>query len=93
MGTAVESIYRNLEYARSLIKRRGGTIENAVDDGEEDELLTSEEPGKLRQRRQSGYSSSGSTPGAASEDWSVISDGDDRPSSASPRRAGKTTRL
>ncbi len=92
VGTAVESIYRNLEYARSLIKRRSAAAECAVEDGEDEELLA-REPGRrrsvVRERRQSGYSSSGSVLDAQSEDWSVISDDDGGASPASPRRGSQ----
>ncbi|KAG6891077.1 hypothetical protein C0995_014166 [Termitomyces sp. Mi166 len=71
--TAIECIYRDLEYARSLIKH--------VDNDDEDNNHTS-----IRDHErgsQSGYSSSGSVRDAPSEDWSVISEQDDRRSSLS----------
>ncbi|KAG6919582.1 hypothetical protein DXG01_004246 [Tephrocybe rancida] len=72
VSTAIECIYRDLEYARSLIKH--------VDTDEEDNehnTVKNHEHGS-----QSGYSS-GSGRGAPSEDWSVISEQDDRRSSLS----------
>ncbi|KAL0577594.1 Sterol 3-beta-glucosyltransferase [Marasmius crinis-equi] len=80
VATAIESIYRDLEYAKSLIKQRNGS-----DTDDEDEELE-EEDGTIRHRRRSsrprssGYSSSGSGrgEGAPSEDWSVISDQEER---------------
>ncbi|KII93930.1 glycosyltransferase family 1 protein [Plicaturopsis crispa FD-325 SS-3] len=76
VATAIEAIYRDLEYARSLIKRaaRDDLTEEAVlmadNSTIRDEMTTSPVSG----RPLSGYSSSGRT----SEDWSVVSDGDDR---------------
>ncbi|KAG6837882.1 hypothetical protein H0H93_013035 [Arthromyces matolae] len=70
VATAIECIYRDLEYARSLIKH--------VDiDGEEAEHVAVVNHGGS----QSSYSSSGSPQVAPSEDWSVISEQDDRRSS------------
>lgn len=76
-ATAVEAIYRDLEYARSLVKQR--TMRNALSEAVADidegatirDLERSSSP-------QSSYSSSGSGHRASSEDWSVISDQDDR---------------
>ncbi|KAF7968189.1 hypothetical protein HWV62_31658 [Athelia sp. TMB] len=84
-STAVEAIYRDLEYARSLVKQR--TMQNALSEavGDEDEDTTirdSERPSSS----QSGYSSSTSGHRASSEDWSVISDQDDRRSSLASHR-------
>ncbi|KAF7367251.1 Sterol 3-beta-glucosyltransferase [Mycena sanguinolenta] len=78
VATAIESIYRDMDYARSLIKR-------VVPDSDDD--LDSEIDGEhstiRRPVEQSGYSSSGSTPGGGgSEDWSVISEQDGRRSSS-----------
>ncbi|KAF8592020.1 glycosyltransferase family 1 protein [Ramaria rubella] len=68
VGKAVESIYRDLEYARSLIKR--------VDDFD---LDTHSSPSRPSSRTAPTYSYSGSPPRRpASEDWSVISEQDDR---------------
>ncbi|KAF8922217.1 hypothetical protein CPB85DRAFT_1465830 [Mucidula mucida] len=84
VATAVESIYRDLDYARSLIKR---TISESEDEEEAD---TGQ--GTIRQHRRqssgpvdpsSGSSSSGG--GAPSEDWSVISEQDERRSSFGSR--------
>jgi sterol 3beta-glucosyltransferase len=78
---AIESIYRDLEYARSLIKHHG------VDDLEG----ISEVDGTIRNHDDmspsslSGYSSGGSIRGAPSEDWSVISEQDGRQSSSGSR--------
>ncbi|KAG6885710.1 Sterol 3-beta-glucosyltransferase [Termitomyces sp. T159_Od127] len=68
VSTAIECIYRDLEYARSLIKR----IDND-DESNEHTTVRNQKHGS-----QSGYSSSGSFRDAPSEDWSVISEQDDR---------------
>jgi sterol 3beta-glucosyltransferase len=68
----VESIYRDLEYARSLIKKRPPTDDD-TDNGVNGDGVASRDP-KKQQAAGSGYSSSGSGQGAPSEDWSVISD-------------------
>ncbi|KAK7468549.1 Sterol 3-beta-glucosyltransferase [Stygiomarasmius scandens] len=85
VATAIESIYRDLEYAKSLIKR---SVPDTSDDEDEHEDSTIR---RHRRRKssdpQSGYSSSGSAWGAPSEDWSVISEQDDRRSSISSRRS------
>ncbi|KIK49556.1 glycosyltransferase family 1 protein [Suillus luteus UH-Slu-Lm8-n1] len=82
VATAIEAIYRDLDYARSLIKRTPHESE-AVHDVE----------GAARdeQNAQSTLERSGSGSRASvdsrrvSEDWSVISDGDDRRPSGSGR--------
>ncbi|KAI6045078.1 glycosyltransferase family 1 protein [Pisolithus marmoratus] len=74
VGTAIEAIYRDLDYARSLIKRPPNAIEEA------------EEPSSLESTGfQSRYDSGGSQRG--SEDWSVISDPDEPRSSFGSRRS------
>lgn len=77
MTTAIECIYRDLEYARSLIK-------HPIPDSEEEEEEIDED-GTIRRRRapSPGLESSGGSKGAPSEDWSVISDQEDRRSSFS----------
>lgn len=84
-ATAVEAIYRDLEYARSLVKQR--TMQNALSEavGDEDEDTTIRDP-ERPSSSQSGYSSSASGHRASSEDWSVISDQDDRRSSLTSHR-------
>lgn len=86
MATAVEAIYRDLEYARSLVKQR--TIRNELLDAvaNEDEDATIRDPERPSSSH-SGYSSSGSGHHASSEDWSVISDQDDRRSSMASHRS------
>jgi sterol 3beta-glucosyltransferase len=70
VATAVESIYRDLEYARSLIKRPA--VQHSGDEGEGEHI----ENGNTYRR----HSRSGSG-GAPSEDWSVISSDEERRSS------------
>ncbi|KIJ24028.1 glycosyltransferase family 1 protein [Sphaerobolus stellatus SS14] len=65
-GKAVESIYRDLEYARSLIKRGDDS------DNEHNHHILSRSPS-----RGAGGQSSSSSARPASEDWSVISEQDD----------------
>lgn len=84
-ATAVEAIYRDLEYARSLIKRavHDDGLEDIVNDGD----ATIREPERRPSSSQSWYSSTGSGPGASSEDWSVVSEQEDRRSSMGSRRS------
>lgn len=77
VATAIEAIYRDLEYARSLIK---GIVakDESRSDRFDDERDTIREQGlsasTSRSRRLSGESSRGAT-----SDWSVISDQEDSP--------------
>ncbi|KAJ6626839.1 hypothetical protein B0H10DRAFT_1996784 [Mycena sp. CBHHK59/15] len=77
VATAIESIYRDMDYARSLIKR---VVVDSDDDLEDEiEHSTIRDRPNLTAEPQSGYSSSGSVAGGApSEDWSVISEQDGR---------------
>ncbi|KAI0050659.1 glycosyltransferase family 1 protein, partial [Auriscalpium vulgare] len=79
VATAVEAIYRDLEYARLLI-RRTGTDEDDVEDATSTirDRVPSSPPSRPETR--SGENSSGGG-GAPSEDWSVISDPDELRSS------------
>lgn len=92
MATAIETIYRDLEYARSLIKHTP-----VGDHGEEGENEHSNSRNYDHSLPLSPDSSVGSIRGAPSEDWSVISDqedhGKDSKSSHSSRESeGKGTR-
>ncbi|KIY51328.1 glycosyltransferase family 1 protein [Fistulina hepatica ATCC 64428] len=80
VAAAVECIYRDLEYAKSLIKRL-----DTDDESDHDKATHSSPEGN------SGYSSSGSARlgGASSEDWSVISDQDEPRVSSSSRHSGR----
>ncbi|KAF8078251.1 glycosyltransferase family 1 protein [Lyophyllum atratum] len=78
--TAIECIYRDLEYARSLVKH--ASTDEDEEDNEHSTVRHQDYSGS-----QSGYSSSGSARGAPSEDWSVISEQDDRRSSLGSRRS------
>jgi sterol 3beta-glucosyltransferase len=90
VATAIESIYRDLEYSRSLIKR--AVTDDMIDDEVGTEHSTIREyhhdlPSNMSLEPRSGYSSNGSARGAPSEDWSVISEQDDRRSSFSSRHS------
>jgi hypothetical protein len=84
VATAIESLYRDLEYARSLIKRPA----QGSDDDEPDAEHGTIRYGGSQSAERSGYSSSGSARGAPSEDWSVISEQDERRNSFSEGKAG-----
>ena len=77
MATAIEAIYRDLEYARSLIK---GGRDDLIDAEHATirERHTSPRPSPERSGTHSARSSTCSTRGAPSE-WSVISDQEDVP--------------
>ncbi|KIJ68687.1 glycosyltransferase family 1 protein [Hydnomerulius pinastri MD-312] len=82
VATAVEAIYRDLDYARSLIRLSSNTIAGATDDNDgtrEDQIPDS----SISTLNRSRYDSLGSQRG--SEDWSVISDAEDRRSSFGSR--------
>jgi len=90
VATAIESIYRDLEYARSLIKRSNGNDEES--DPSPPNSKDDDSPPYASQSG-SGYSSSGSAQRAPSDDWSVISEQDDRRSSISSQPSeGRSTR-
>ncbi|KAI6136871.1 glycosyltransferase family 1 protein [Pisolithus sp. B1] len=74
VATAIEAIYRDLDYARALIKRPPNAVEEAEDPS------TLEGTGS-----RSRYDSGGSQRG--SEDWSMISDPDDTRVSLGSRRS------
>ncbi|THH11780.1 hypothetical protein EW145_g439 [Phellinidium pouzarii] len=82
VATAIESIYRDLEYARSLIKS-SNVVEEEEDAtiGEEQRMHTSTHSATFSSPRSSADSYLESGQEAQSEDWSVISDTDDRRSS------------
>ncbi|EIN13395.1 UDP-Glycosyltransferase/glycogen phosphorylase [Punctularia strigosozonata HHB-11173 SS5] len=84
VGTAIEAIYRDLEYARSLIKRRAD--EDVGSDAENATIRESLEALPDPQSPESVASSYGSGP-RASSDWSVISGDDGTPSSLTSRRS------
>ncbi|KIP06915.1 glycosyltransferase family 1 protein [Phlebiopsis gigantea 11061_1 CR5-6] len=72
VATAIEAIYRDLDYARSLIKGAPHTDEEA----ERATLRDQRSPSPARQSRKSPRSSTSSAHGGTS-DWSVISDQED----------------
>lgn len=78
VATAIEAIYRDLDYARSLIKRPPNAVEEA------EESPTPEGAGS-----RSRYDSGGSQRG--SEDWSMVSDPDESRSSFGSRRSDPTS--
>ncbi|KAG5653494.1 hypothetical protein H0H81_012703 [Sphagnurus paluster] len=76
--TAIECIYRELEYARSLVKHPETALSEDGHESKEKIMGKNQD----YSGSQSGYSSpGGSAPRSPSEDWSVISDQDDRRSS------------
>ena len=89
MATAIEAIYRDLEYAKSLIKKHA-----LRDISEDDEDATIKENNDFnsqpltpdRTGTSSAESMDGSGRGAVSEDWSVISD---QEREGSPRHISK----
>jgi len=92
VATAIEAIYRDLYYARSLIRRpSNGTtdlMEGDTATKEEQFFDVSTSTGRSTRSR---YDSIGSQ--RSSEDWSVISDAEDKRSSFSSRRSsGKMDR-
>ncbi|KAH7927370.1 glycosyltransferase family 1 protein [Leucogyrophana mollusca] len=97
VATAIEAIYRDLDYARSLIKHVAHNAEVSPE-AEEATLrdghpISSSHSTLDRSASRSRYSSAGSHRRAPSEDWSVISDQDDRRSSFGSRRSdGKVDR-
>ena len=76
VATAIESIYRDLDYARSLVKRH--VVEDEDDEEGTAEDSTIRHRDNISPSSPSGYSSEGSHRGTPSEDWSVISDPEDR---------------
>lgn len=82
VATAIESIYRDMEYARSLIKKAQASDMDSDEEETQTRFKKGEQSVTFTPDSPSGYSSSGSTHGRTpSEDWSVISDQDDRRSS------------
>ncbi|KAF9229599.1 glycosyltransferase family 1 protein [Gyrodon lividus] len=94
VATAIEAIYRDLDYARSLIRQPTNGPTDAAEGSNttrEEQFLDSSIPTLDRSDCRSRYDSFGSQRG--SEDWSVISDTEDRRSSFSSRKSdGKLDR-
>ncbi|KAF8139999.1 glycosyltransferase family 1 protein [Boletus edulis] len=94
VATAIEAIYRDLDYARSLIRQpSNGSPELMEGDSVTKEEQSCEVSTSTLDRSspRSRYDSFGSQ--QESEDWSVISDAEDKRSSFSSRRSnGKTDR-
>ncbi len=95
VATAIEAIYRDLEYARTFIKRPGAPDERTgdVDDAEHATIRERGAPSSppSRSETRSGGSSAGGGP--PSEDWSVVSDPDDLYSSVGSSLSGKGAKL
>lgn len=92
VATAIEAIYRDLEYSRTLLKRSG--VHDDVNDAEHATIRekgTSSSPPSSRSETRSGGSSTGGGP--PSEDWSVVSDPDDLYSSVGSSLSGKGAKL
>ncbi|KAH7915122.1 glycosyltransferase family 1 protein [Hygrophoropsis aurantiaca] len=88
VATAIEAIYRDLDYARSLIKYIPGNGIRTLDEGatvREETHIASSQSTLEHSTSRSRYSSAGSHRRAPSEDWSVISDQEDRRSSLGSR--------
>ena len=91
VATAIEAIYRDLEYARTLLKRSG--VQDDVNDAEHATIREKGTPSSppSRSETRSGGSSTGGGP--PSEDWSVVSDPDDLYSSVGSSLSGKGAKL
>ncbi|KAG7099574.1 hypothetical protein E1B28_001404 [Marasmius oreades] len=89
VATAIESIYRDLEYAKSLIKHNSADTDDETSDLDDGDGTIRDQDLPQTRSTWSGRSSSGSArgDGAPSEDWSVISDQDDRRLSFSSRHS------
>ncbi|KAF7792479.1 hypothetical protein EIP86_003520 [Pleurotus ostreatoroseus] len=74
VGTAIEAIYRDLDYARSLIK---GTPSNRDDDAEHATIRERSDGSGSSPERSQTESAQSSPRGGPSSDWSVISETDD----------------
>lgn len=92
VSTAIEAIYRDLEYARTLIKRSGSPDERTgdVNDAEHATIRERGTPPSRSETRSGGSSTGGGPP---SEDWSVVSDLDDLHSSVGSSLSGKGAKL
>jgi sterol 3beta-glucosyltransferase len=97
VATAIEAIYRDLEYARTLIKWPGAPDseerQGDVNDAEDATIRERGSPSlpSSRSETRSGGSSAGGRP--PSEDWSVVSDPDDLYPSVSSSLNGKGAKL
>ncbi|KAI0307934.1 glycosyltransferase family 1 protein [Multifurca ochricompacta] len=95
VATAIEAIYRDLEYSRTLIKRSGAPDErtgegNDAEDATIREKAAPSSPPSRSETRSGGSSAGGGPP---SEDWSVVSDPDDLHSSVGSSLNGKGAKL
>jgi sterol 3beta-glucosyltransferase len=93
VANAVEAIYRDLEYARSLIKRHTEPSDEHLDDdeagGEGTTLTNYQRHRRIRSRSDAADRLDSSTGSGRSDDWSVVS-GDEEPErlgmTSSPKR-------
>ena len=95
VATAIEAIYRDLEYARTLIKRPGALDERTGESNDAEDVTIRERgvpssPPSRSDTRSGGSSTGGGPP---SEDWSVVSDLDDLHSSVGSSLNGKGAKL
>ncbi|KAH9081951.1 hypothetical protein EDB83DRAFT_2503137 [Lactarius deliciosus] len=81
VATAIEAIYRDLEYSRTLIKRPSAPDERAGDANDAEDATIRERGASSSPPRSETRSGGSSAGGAPSEDWSVVSDPDDLHSS------------
>ncbi|KAF9243852.1 glycosyltransferase family 1 protein [Melanogaster broomeanus] len=85
ISTAIEAIYRDLDYARSLIRQPSNSSpEERSNSTEEEQFPDSSTSALDRSGSRSRYDSFGSRRG--SEDWSVVSDPEDKRSSFGSRK-------
>ncbi|PFH54756.1 glycosyltransferase family 1 protein [Amanita thiersii Skay4041] len=84
VATAIESIYRDLEYARSLIKRAPA---DSLSCDDEVDAEHSNDGQAINPSSSSGRNSGSCARRVPSEEWSVISEQDDRRSSVSSRHS------
>jgi len=94
VATAIEAIYRDLEYSRTLIKRPSAPDERTDDLDDAEEATIRERGPSSPPSRSETYSGGSSTGGGPpSEDWSVVSDLDDLHSSVSSSLNGKGAKI
>jgi sterol 3beta-glucosyltransferase len=88
VATAIEAIYRDLDYARSLIKRTPNEPETTrdVEGTAQDERNTPSSHSTLEGSGSCSGSRNSEDSRRGSEDWSVISDSDEKRSSCGSRR-------
>jgi hypothetical protein len=94
VATAIEAIYRDLEYSRTLIKRPSAPDERTGDPDDAEEATIRERGPSSPPSRPETYSRGSWTGGGPpSEDWSVVSDLDDLHSSVGSSLNGKGAKI